>query len=176
MTMLSIFGASSGPPSPAAALVRLSQIAARPNFEVRFAATQEAMLKRLNQEIEAFQRGGDSAGKTALLRVKVTGLERDLTAAKEYNALVTRNQANVEYALDRLSELRDLAGSSTVAEFDAKRAEVLDTLDKLRTAVSFTLGVPDGLREAKADGLADLAGIEHNGFATADDVSAAQAV
>ncbi len=78
--------------------------------------------------------------------------------------------------LDQLGDMRALADPSTVAEFEANLDAVLETLDKLRTAVTATnqLGAPDDLGETKQDGLADIEAIVHNNFATAADIQDVQ--
>jgi len=160
--------------STATALVRLSQAAARPNFELQFNIAQNAALERLNKEIEAFQDDDFGRGRTALLRVKASRLERELAEAKDYKAVVTGNRLTVKDTLDQLEALRALADPASVTDFEAKRSEVLETLDKLRTAEASRLGAPDGLRQAKADGLAEIEAIVTNDFATAADIQAAQ--
>ncbi len=160
--------------SAATVLVQLAQAAARPNFELQFNIAQNTQLDRLDKEIEAFQDSSFGRGKTALLRIKAARLGRDLEAAKAYKSVVASNRLTVKDLLDQLDELRGLADPATVAEFDAKRSEVLDTLDKLRTATTSRLGAPDGLREVKADGLAAIEAIVHNDFATAQDIQGAQ--
>jgi hypothetical protein len=160
--------------STATALVRLSQAAARPNFELQFNIAQNAALARLDKEIEAFQDDDFGRARTALLRVKATRLDRELAEAKAYKEVVTSNRLTVKDALTQLDDLRALADATTVTEFEAKRGEVLETLDKLRTATTSRLGAPDGLRQAKADGLTAIEAIVTNGFATPADVQAAQ--
>lgn len=160
--------------STATAMVRLAQAAARPNFELQFHIAQNAALARLDKEIEAFQDGDFGRGKTALLRVKATRLDRELAEAKAYKKVVASNRLTVKDALDQLDALRALADPASVTEFEAKRTELLETLDKLRTATASRLGAPDGLRQAKADGLAAIEAIVTNGFATAADIQAAQ--
>ncbi len=160
--------------STATALVRLAQAAARPNFELQFNIAQNTALARLDKEIEAFQDDDFGRGKTALLRVKATRLDRELAEAKAYKTVVASNRLTVKDALDQLDALRALADPASVTEFEAKRSELLETLDKLRTATTSRLGAPDGLRQAKADGLAAIEAIVTNGFATPADIQAAQ--
>jgi hypothetical protein len=160
--------------STATALVRLAQAAARPNFELQFNIAQNTALARLDKEIEAFQDDDFGRGKTALLRVKAARLDRELAEAKAYKEVVTSNRLTAKDALDQLAELRALADPASVTAFEAKRSELLETLDKLRTATASRLGAPDGLGRAKADGLAAIETIVTNDFATAADIEAAQ--
>ena len=160
--------------SVATSLVRLTQAAARPNFELQFNIAQNVELDRLDAKIAKFQESDFGQGKTALLRVKANRLERELEETKAYSATVKTNRLTVKDLQDQLDELRALADPTTTAEFDSKRAEVLETLDKLLTARPGRLGAPDGLADAKADGLAAIEAILTNNFTTAADVQAAQ--
>lgn len=160
--------------SVATSLVRLTQAAARPNFELQFNIAQNVELDRLDAKIAKFQESDFGQGKTALLRVKANRLERELEETKAFSATVKTNRLTVKDLQDQLDELRALADPTTTAEFDSKRAEVLETLDKLLTARPGRLGAPDGLADAKADGLAAIEAILTNNFATAADVQAAQ--
>lgn len=160
--------------STATAMVQLARAAARPNFELQFNIAQNAALERLNKEIEAFQDDDFGRAKTALLRVKAARLERALAEAQDYKTVVTGNRETVKVALDQLDALRALADPASATAFEAKRSEVLESLDKLRTATASPLGAPDGLRQAKAEGLAAIEAIVTNDFATAADIQSAQ--
>ncbi len=160
--------------STATAMVQLARAAARPNFELQFNIAQNAALERLNKEIEAFQDDDFGRAKTALLRVKAARLERALAEAQDYKSVVTGNRQTVKDALDQLDALRALADPASATAFEAKRSDVLETLDKLRTATASPLGAPDGLRQAKADGLAAIEAVVTNDFATAADIQGAQ--
>jgi hypothetical protein len=155
-------------------LVRLAQAAARPNFELQFSIAQNTALDRLSKEVDAFQDSNFGRAKTALLRIKAARLDRVLVQAKAIKEVVSSNRLTVKDALTQLTELRALADPATVTEFDAKRTELLETLDKLRTTFPNHLGAPDGLADAKTGGIADIEAIVHNGFATAPDIQAAQ--
>ena len=160
--------------STATAMVQLAKAAARPNFELQFNIAQNTALERLNKEIEAFQDDDFGRAKTALLRIKAARLQRELAEAQDYKTAVTSNRLTVKDTLDQLDALRALADPASVTAFEAKRTEVLETLDKLRTATASRLGAPDGLGQAKADGLAAIEAITTNDFATAADIQAAQ--
>ena len=160
--------------STATAMVQLAKAAARPNFELQFNIAQNTALERLNKEIEAFQDDDFGRAKTALLRIKAARLQRELAEAQDYKTAVTSNRLTVKDTLDQLDALRALADPASVTAFEAKRTEVLETLDKLRTATASRLGAPDGLGQAKADGLAAIEAIATNDFATAADIQAAQ--
>lgn len=153
----------------------LSQATARPNFEVRFFEAQNKAVERFNKEIEKFQTTDFGKSKTALLRIKAKRLESSLQVAKDFKQFATTNRLTVKDTLDRLGELRALADPSTAVDFDAKRAEVLDLIEKLKTANLTGLGAPDGLIALKPSSTADLEGILHNDFATADDIARVQA-
>lgn len=160
--------------SPSQALIQLARNTTRTNFEVQFNSLQNAMLDRLNEQIVKFQESDFGEAKTALLRIKAAGLKQDLELAEAAKKVVASNRLTVEDLVTQLGELRGFAGPSTVSEFEAKRTEVLDTLDKLRAATGTVLGAPDGLVNAKANGLAAIEAIVTNNFATAADIQAAQ--
>lgn len=172
--MLTFPGSLSPGTNVITSLVRLTQAAARPNFELQFSIAQNTELDRLDAKIAEFQESDFGQGRTALLRVKASRLERELDEAKAYSATVKTNRLTVKDLQDQLDELRALADPATVAEFDSKRAEVLQSFDKLLTATPSRLGAPDGLAQAKADGLAAIEAIVTNNFATAADIQAAQ--
>ena len=161
--------------SVAQSLVRLNAAASGPAFELRFAAAQDAALAKLNKQITAINEAEFAQGKTAMLRVKITSMERQKEQIAPFQANVKANQASVKNALDKLGDLRELASSDTVAEFESKLQDALKTFESFRTAKRFNYGVTDRLRSARDDGIAELKAIVHNGFATADDVTAAQA-
>ncbi len=167
-------GSSSGDSGVIQDLVRLSLVAARPSFELDFNNAQNQALARLDAKIQELQSTNFGSGKTALLRVKAARLERELIELRDYKERVSTNRLSVTDTLATLSDLRGLADSSTVSEFEAKRTEVLDSLDRLLTAVRSRFGAPDGLRSAKSDGTDAISSIVTNNFATPTDVQNAQ--
>jgi hypothetical protein len=154
----------------AQSLLRLSQVSAAPNFEVRFNAAQNTALDRFDEQIARFQKSNFGQSQTALLRAKATRLEKGLEAAEAFKAYASTNRQAVRDLLDQFVELRNLADPATQAEFEAKRAQVLDTIDKLLTANTSGLGAPDGLRTLKAQALAAV-----GGYSAADGASATAA-
>ena len=160
--------------SPSQAMVQLAQNATRTNFEVQFNATQNAMLERFNERVAEFQDSNFGEAKTVRLRLKAASLERDLELARASKAVVSSNRLTVQDLVTQLGELQSLADPGTVSEFEAKRTEVLETLDKLRAATGSILGAPDGLVDAKSNGLAAIEGIVTNSFATQTDIDTAQ--
>jgi len=153
----------------------LAQQSARPNFEIRFFQAQNTAVERFNKEIATFQTTDFGKSKTALLRIKAKQLSAALDLGVSFKKYAVSNRQTVKDTLDQLSELRALADPATVTEFDAKRTEVLATIEKLMTANVTGLGAPDGLVDLKPQATADIEGIVHNNFATAADITAAQA-
>lgn len=152
----------------------LAQQSARPNFEIRFFQAQNTAVERFNKEIAAFQTTDFGKSKTALLRIKAKQLSAALDLGVSFKKYAVSNRQTVKDTLDQLSELRALADPATVTEFDAKRTEVLATIEKLMTANVTGLGAPDGLVDLKPQATTDIEGIVHNNFATAADITAAQ--
>ena len=145
--------------SIAQALSQVAQASVGPAFEVQFNAAQNAAIERYNAELEKFQNSDYGQGETAVLRAKAVRLEKNLELAKIFKTYSTSSRETVKNILDQLSELRDLADPTTSAEFDAKRTEVLDTIDKLSTANTSGLGAPDGLATLKAQAKSDIEAI-----------------
>ena len=163
-----------GGAGPIQDLVRLSLVAARPAFELDFNTAQNQALARLDAKVQELQDTEFGAGKTALLKVKSTRLERELEDLNAYKATVSTNRLTVDDILEGLTELSGLADPGSLTEFEAKRAQVLEALDKLRTAFASRFGAPDGLRSAKAEGIDAISGIVTNDFANATDIQNAQ--
>ncbi len=99
--------------SAAAALVRVSQAAAGPAFELRFHALQNSVLDRMNKEIAALQEAKPSTAKTAHLEVRLKGLRKSLELVKEFQARTESTIPALEGVLAQLSELGSLAGQAT---------------------------------------------------------------
>ena len=159
----------------AESFAQLSQISAGPNFELQFNTAQNAALERLNAKIDEINKEEFGRGKSALLRIKASRLEREKAEIEPFQANAKTNQASLKNAVTQLTELRALADSSSVTEFDAKLAQVQETLATLKTAQRFRFGAPDGLRDAKTNSESALAGITHNNFASQTDIDNAQA-
>ena len=158
----------------AESFARLAQAAARPAFELQFNSAQNAVLDRLDRQIEELQREDRFLGQTALLRVKADQLEARLPELESHRQRVTDNRTTTLDILNALAEARDLTDPASVAEFDAKLSEAVELVDKLQTAPFALIGVYDGLLETKPQVQADLAAIVTNDFATAADIQAAQ--
>jgi len=157
-------------------LVRLSQMSARPRFELQFNITQNAVLERMNKEVEAVQESfGGSSSKTALLQLKQKRVARELAGVQDYEATTKSNRLTVKDILTDLYDLRDLAAPATEAEFLAKRDEVAAKFDKLRTATSYLIGAPDLLSKRKTEGPTELNAIVTGGFDIQQEIDDAQA-
>lgn len=151
-------------------IARVSQVAATPAFEVRFNAAQNAAIDKLNDEIEELQNSNFGQSKTVLLRAKSVRTEKALELSNLFDAYASSNRITITDLLDQLAELRALADPSTQADFDTKKAQVLDTLDKVQGANVSGLGAPDGLAALKASALTTI-----QGLSAADAASAAAA-
>lgn len=158
----------------AQSFARLAQAAARPAFELRFNSAQNAVLDRLDKQIEELQSADRFLGQTATLRVKLTQLDNRLPEIEAYRTTVTGNRTTVIDTLNALADARDLTAPGTSAEFDAKLAEAQTLVEKLQTQPFALIGVDDGLLQTKPQIEADLAAIVTNGFATAADIQAVQ--
>ncbi len=152
-----------------------AQASQRPAFELAFFRTQNAVLDRMDKEIAALQEQQSTTGATALLETQVTRLERELADLKDYEARTKTNDINAQTVLDQITDLKAIASAATVTEFDALKAELVNTLNKIETPFFERFGAPDGLRKRKADALTALEGMTHNNFATQGDIDAVNA-
>jgi len=156
-------------------LAQTAIAAARPAFELQFFRTQEAVLDQLDKEIENVQASFNTKSLTALLDVRIKRLQSDLANITAYKNRADAKAARLTDTRDALAELITLANPATVAEFDAKLAETIALMETTKTPVVEQYGVPDRLRAAKTDGLAQLAALAHNNFATQGDIDAVTA-
>lgn len=160
--------------SVAQEFARVMQAGAGPAFELQFFRTQDAVLGRLDDEIAELQNAKNTGGATAVLELSLSSINRDLEALTEYRDRTKSNRETGDELLTQITDLIALADSSTVAEFDAALAVLVEDFDKLQTPLFEQFGAPDSLRQAKADALAILTTLNHNNFATAGDVTAVQ--
>lgn len=158
-----------------AALVKTAQLGARPTFELQFYNTQSAQLDALDREIAQINAESDTSGATALLRTKVTDLERTLDLIDDYKTRTDARIAKISLTLEQLADLDTLADPSTVADFDAKLAETIDTIEKTETKTYEIYGVNDKVREHKDDALTRLRSLVHNNFQTPQDIASVKA-
>ncbi len=160
--------------SMAEQMVRISNLAAGPSFELSFSIAQNTVLDRLDKEIAELQEQKVSTGATALLEVNISRLKNDAGEINAFAARAKSNRITTQDIITDLSSLVGLADSSTVAEFDAQLAATIARIEKLETPLFELYGAPDGLRKVKADALAQLNGLVHNNFATTGDVTSVQ--
>jgi hypothetical protein len=153
-----------------AAFSRTAQLAARPTFELQFYNTQNAQLDALDREIAEIQARSHTTGATALLRTRVTDLERTLEDIGDFKTRTDARIAKITLTLGQLDELTALAAPGTVAEFDAKLTETIDTITKTEAKTYEFYGVNDRVRQHRADALGRLEGLVHNNFATQQDI------
>jgi len=158
-----------------AAFVKTAQLGARPTFELQFYNAQSAQLDALDRDIAEIQAKSDTTGATALLRTKVSDLERTLEQITDYKTRTDARIGKISIVLEELAALDTFATPATVAEFDAKLAETLDTLAKTEARAYEFFGVDDKTREHKADAISRLQAIVHNNFAKQKDINAVTA-
>ena len=159
-----------------AAMAQTALLAARPAFELQFFRTQEAILDKLAAEIDNIQNAVNTDGATALINLQIKQLQGELVFINEYKERTDKKVSRIGDTLSGLGDLLTLADPGTVAEFDARLAETIDLMQKTNTPLSERYGVPDRLRNAKLDGLAQLQALAHNNFATQADIDNATAI
>ena len=153
-----------------AAFVRTAQLSARPSFELNFYNTQNAQLDALDRDIQRIGRESNTTGATALLRTKVTSLESTLGQIGDFKDRTDTRIAKSTLIVQQLNELGTLADPSSVAGFDAKLTELIDTIEKTEARSYEYFGVNDKVRKHKADALSRLQSLVHNDFATQQDI------
>jgi multidrug resistance efflux pump len=153
-----------------AAFVRTALAGARPTFELQFFNAQNAQLDALDREIAEIRANVDTSGATALLTASVADLERNLEQIGDFKTRTDARIAKLTLTIEQLNELGTLADPSTVAEFDAKLAETILTVERTEARAYEFFGVNDKVRAHKQDALARLQAISHNGFATQTDI------
>jgi hypothetical protein len=159
-----------------ASIAQAAIAAARPAFELQFFRTQEAILDRLNKDIENVQDSISTKGATALLDVQIKRLQNNLELINDYKTRTDRKASRVSDTLSNLTDLISLAAPGTVAEFDAKLTETISLMQTTKTPIFEQFGVQDRLRKAKTDGLAQVEALVHNNFATQTDIDNTTAI
>ncbi len=153
---------------------RVMQAGAGPAFELQFFRTQDAVLGRLDKEIAQLQVAKNTSSATAVLDLSLSSINRDIGELTEYRDRTKSNRQTGDSILEQTVALVGLADSSTVAEFDAAKAALIDDIEKLQTPLFERFGAADGLRKIKTAALDTLNNLTHNNFATAGDVIAVQ--
>ncbi len=160
--------------SVAQEFARVMQASAGPAFELQFFRTQDAVLGRLDDKIAELQTAQNTSGATALLDLSLSSINRDIGELTEYRDRTKSNRLTGDDILADIVTLVGLADAPTVAEFDAAKAVLIESIGKLQTPLFERYGAADGLRTKKAEALATLEALTHNNFATAGDVIAVQ--
>lgn len=159
-----------------AALTQTALMASGPSFELQFYRTQDAILARLNQEIDKIHGSVNTKSLTALLDVRISRLQDDLSQINDYKTRTDAKAGRISQTLDAVSELITLADPSTVTEFDAKLAQTISLIQTTIAPTYERFGVPDRVRAAKSDALAQLQSLVHNNFATQTDIDNVTAI
>jgi len=159
-----------------AAMVKTSLLAAGPAFELQFFLTQDAILAKLGDEIDNIHNAVNTKGATALIDLKISGLQNDLAGINEYKTRTDAKADRVEATLVHLTSLIANATPGTVAAFDTELAETITLMQKTYAPTYERYGVQDRLRGAKNDALAQLGALAHNNFATQADIDNTTAI
>lgn len=165
-----------GEQSFAQSFVQAQQLAAGPQFELAFFNTQNALLDKLNEEVTEIQKGVNTNGATALLKVKISQIEETGSRIAAYKDTTDVKGKKIEAALEYITELEGLAGSATATEFDQKFALLRDTLQKTPSPTYEQFGTHDRLKTTKFAALASIDAHNHNNFATQQDIDDTLAV
>lgn len=159
-----------GEQSFAQSFVQTAQLSAGPTFELQFFNTQNAVLDQLNEEVNKIQNGINTSGATALLNVKISKMEDLGEAISAYKDTTDTKSRKIDAALEYITELEGLASAGTAAEFDAKLALLHKTLEKTPSPTFERFGTPDRFRSTKFSSLTTIENLNHNNFATQQDI------
>ena len=155
---------------------KTAQLRAGPAFELAFAQTQNAVLSRLDKEIEKLQNQDlDTTSATIFLELQLARLDRDVVEIRAYENRTRANDINIGTIQDQIDTLKTFTSSATVTEFDAAKQTLIELLEKMDTPLFERFGAPDRLRREKSDALAELEALVHNNFATQADIDAVTA-
>lgn len=165
-----------GENSFAQSFVQASQQSAGPNFELQFFNTQNAVLDQLNKQVTEIQEGINTNGATALLNVKIAELESNGERITEYKNTTDTKSKKIEAAIEYIVELEALATAGNATAFDEKIAFLHKTLEKAPSPTYEPFGTSDRFRKTKFESLTAIEGLNHNGFATQQDIDDTRAM
>ena len=160
----------------AESFAKTAQLRAGPAFELAFSNTQNAVLSRLDVEIEKLQNQDlNTTSATVFLELQLSRLDRDVVDIRAYEARTRANDINIVTVQDQIDTLKTFTSASTVTEFDAEKQTLIELLEKMDTPLFERFGAPDSLRKNKKDAIAELNALVHNNFATQADIDAVTA-
>lgn len=138
----------------------LANSAARPNFELQFNVLQNAIIERINKDIEAINQSSTESQVDAFLLLsqkKLTLFKENLDRFTFYNA---RNAWTIPDLQDKLDQLETAVNANDTAAFDSLLAQVNDAVGNLRAPDGSTVAItiPDGITALRRDGLLNVNG------------------
>ena len=141
--------------SVGAALGNLSNISARPNFELQFNALQNRLLDQLVEKIEALNDDTIVNNVDVFLELQKKRLSRLTPFLDEYETKTVSNYKTALGMSDDLADLETLASGGDATAFDTLLAQLDSDLQLVRnvSGLSVGLNVEDGLVRIQTDGL-----------------------
>ena len=153
--MTSIASAAVDTFSLSKSLADLSNIAARPTFELQFSILQNSLLDRLSKKIEAFNDDSLVNNVDAFLVLEKKRLERIIPNINKYEQETTRNYVIANGLVDDLNSLSTLAAGGDATAFDTLLSQINSDLQKVKTVSGLAIGmnVKDRLTDLQSSGL-----------------------
>ncbi len=157
----------------------LANSAARPNFELQFNILQNAIIERINKDIDAINESSTENQVDAFLLLsqkKLTLFKENLARFAFYNA---RNAWTIPDLQDKLDQLESAVNANDTATFDSLLAQVNDAVGNLQAPDGSTIAItiPDGITALRRDGLLNVDGTKITAYSQfADSAEALAAI
>ena len=138
----------------------LASQAARPNFELRFNILQNAVIDRINKEIEKANEASSENRVDAFLLLSQRKLETFRENLDRFRFFNSRNAWTIPDLKTKLGELQAASTAGNAAAFDAILTQVNDAVGNMQVPDGSTVGIfiGDGIGAIRRDGLLNVGG------------------
>ena len=142
----------------AAAFGGLANRAARPNFELQFNILQNAVIDRINKEIEAANEASSENRVDAFLLLSKRKLETFTENLDRFRFFNARNAWTIPDLKTKLGELQTASTAGDAAAFDAILTQVNNAVGNMPVPNGTTVGIyiGDGIQAIRRDGLLNV--------------------
>lgn len=149
-------------------LAQVSNLAARPAFELQFNILQNTLIGKLNEKIVEAQEVDLNSKVENHLKIQYKKFARMQPFAADYYANNGKNVSRLTTILEQLDALDGHADSGDAAKFNETLAFAKDLVGQLKTVDGSAIGIiaPDRLNKLRSEGI-DLGDFES--YATADE-------
>ena len=144
----------------ASAFGGLANQAARPNFELQFNILQNAVIDRINKEIEKANEASSENRVDAFLLLSQRKLETFRENLDRFRFFNSRNAWTIPDLKTKLGELQAASTAGNAAAFDAILTQVNDAVGNMQVPDGSTVGIfiGDGIGAIRRDGLLNVGG------------------